>query len=228
MGHGGRASRPNKAVEPTAPMVALWHAGAVHGAAAHRGRSALRAGGNNPKTRRPAHTADPTTACAREAARRPATVTPATRTTPAPLPSTTPRAPRRSRGWDARGRRLPQVCQRTSRAAREVGPHRRALQRTTMAQRCRSGPAPVTSAWAPSTTEAVRCRARGVAPVRWAQRALLPSAPCGVRQQEADPPSLWQPRHDRAVRAEGASPPRPGATVTARPRVAQTASPTAP
>ena len=31
---------PNKAVEPTAPMAALWHAGAVHGAAAHRERSA--------------------------------------------------------------------------------------------------------------------------------------------------------------------------------------------
>ena len=31
---------PNKAVEPTAPMVAVWHAGVVHGAAAHRGRSA--------------------------------------------------------------------------------------------------------------------------------------------------------------------------------------------
>ena len=31
---------PNKAVEPTAPMVTLWHAGAVHGAAAHRRRSA--------------------------------------------------------------------------------------------------------------------------------------------------------------------------------------------
>src|SRR6266571_4338477 len=29
-----------KAVEPTAPMVALWPAGAVPGAAAHRGRSA--------------------------------------------------------------------------------------------------------------------------------------------------------------------------------------------
>src|SRR5206468_2925891 len=33
-------SAPNKAVEPTAPMVALWHAGAVQGAAAHRWRSA--------------------------------------------------------------------------------------------------------------------------------------------------------------------------------------------
>jgi hypothetical protein len=29
---------PNNALEPTAPMVAFWHAGAVHGAAAHRGR----------------------------------------------------------------------------------------------------------------------------------------------------------------------------------------------
>jgi hypothetical protein len=30
----------NKAVEPTAPMVALWQAGVIHGAAAHRERSA--------------------------------------------------------------------------------------------------------------------------------------------------------------------------------------------
>jgi len=36
----GEASIIIKAVEPTAPMVALWHAGAVHGAAAHRGRYA--------------------------------------------------------------------------------------------------------------------------------------------------------------------------------------------
>jgi len=27
-----------KAVEPTAPMAALWHAAILHGAAAHRGR----------------------------------------------------------------------------------------------------------------------------------------------------------------------------------------------
>ena len=33
---GGAA--PNQALEPTAPMVALWPAGAVYGAAAHRGR----------------------------------------------------------------------------------------------------------------------------------------------------------------------------------------------
>ena len=32
------AASPNNAVEPTAPMVALWHAGAVQGAAAHRRR----------------------------------------------------------------------------------------------------------------------------------------------------------------------------------------------
>src|SRR5436305_871456 len=39
----------NKAVEPTAPMVALWHAGVIHGAAAHRGRSAsLDQNGNRP------------------------------------------------------------------------------------------------------------------------------------------------------------------------------------
>jgi len=29
---------PNNALEPTAPMAALWHAGVVTGAAAHRGR----------------------------------------------------------------------------------------------------------------------------------------------------------------------------------------------
>ena len=38
LGVFGRATEPNKAVEPTAPMVALWHADAIHGAAAHRGR----------------------------------------------------------------------------------------------------------------------------------------------------------------------------------------------
>jgi hypothetical protein len=31
---------PNKAVEPTAPMGALWQAGGVQGTAAHRQRSA--------------------------------------------------------------------------------------------------------------------------------------------------------------------------------------------
>jgi hypothetical protein len=31
-------SAPNKALEPTAPMVALWQAGVVPGAAAHRQR----------------------------------------------------------------------------------------------------------------------------------------------------------------------------------------------
>jgi len=39
---GGGAAGPNKAVEPTAPMGALWHVGAIHGAAAHCGRSAAR------------------------------------------------------------------------------------------------------------------------------------------------------------------------------------------
>ena len=40
-------------------------------------------------------------------------MTTATRTTTDPLPSTPPRAPRRPRGWDARGRRRPQARQRT-------------------------------------------------------------------------------------------------------------------
>ena len=35
---GIRNGMANKAVEPTAPMAALWHAGVVHGAAAHRQR----------------------------------------------------------------------------------------------------------------------------------------------------------------------------------------------
>jgi hypothetical protein len=36
--------QPNKAVEPTAPMVAVWPAGAVQGAAAHRERWAAARG----------------------------------------------------------------------------------------------------------------------------------------------------------------------------------------
>ena len=43
--HDSPLTAPNKAVEPTAPMVALWYAGAVHGAAAHRQRSVARAAG---------------------------------------------------------------------------------------------------------------------------------------------------------------------------------------
>jgi len=41
---GGGAAGPNNALEPTAPMAALWQAGVVQGAAAHRGRSAPRGG----------------------------------------------------------------------------------------------------------------------------------------------------------------------------------------
>ena len=60
--------------------------------------------------------------CAREAERRPATMTTGTRTTRAPLPSMTPWVCPRAVGWDVRGRRLPQTRQRMPGGAGGSGP----------------------------------------------------------------------------------------------------------